>query len=152
LCLALSPQAAWALGFVVNVSDMKEWIKVHPNVNPKIVKVTTVKEWLKQHPNVNPANRPQFKPDEVISYPAPLTPTISWPKAPADMRNASLLVVGLDPKEGVVFEANEITAGTITIPAGKLKPGKTYFYQLAYILKNGEIVDGGSVQFETEKK
>jgi hypothetical protein len=49
--------------------------------------------------------------------------------------------------KAVVFEANEITAGTITIPAGK-----TYIYQLAYILKNGEIIDGGCVQFETEKK
>lgn len=150
LCATFMPPPAEAIGFVVNRTDIKEWLKKHPGTKEGVVKVTTIKEWLKEHPNVDPKNRPTFKPDEIVTMPVPLTPSL-WPKYPANMRSASALVIGLDPKEGIVWEVNGITARQITIPAGKLKPGRKYFWQMGYILNDGTIVDGGTFQFETEK-
>jgi len=151
---------AWGIGFVVNTTDIKTWLKAHPEVDPntlthkndktRVVKVTTVKEWLKAHPNVDPAKYKSWKADEVISYPSPLQPTISWPQVPADVKKTGILIVSKDPKDGVVFE-KEIVERTITLPKGVLKPGKTYLYQLGHIRANGEIMDGGSVEFHTEK-
>jgi len=150
LAAALAPPAAEAIGFVVSRTDLQIFLKNHPEVKVHTVKVMTMEEWLKAHPNVDPKNRTKFKPDEVVTMPVPLSPTL-WPKYPANMKSASALIIGLDPKEGIVWEVNGITADKLTIPAGKLKPGRKYYWQMGFIMKDGTIQDGGTFQFETEK-
>lgn len=149
VAVALLPVPTWAEGFIVSRTHISVWLKNHPELkdkvnDPRVVKVTTMKEWLKEHPNVDPKNRPAFKPDEVVTMPMPmpLTPSL-WPKYPPDMLSASLLILGLEPKEGVVWELDGITAKEIKVPAGKLKPGRKYYWQMGYVMKDGTIKDGG---------
>lgn len=150
LATVFSPPPAEAVGFVVNRADLQAWLKAHPSVKVHTVRVTTIEEWLKTHPNVDPRNRPTFKPDEVVTMPVPLTPSL-WPKYPSNAKSCSVLLIALDPKEGIVWEANGITAKEIKVPSGKLKPGRKYFWQTGFILNDGTIQDGGTFQFETEK-
>ncbi len=150
LVAALAPSAAEAIGFVVSRTDLQTFLKAHPEVKVHTVEVMTMAEWLKANPNVDPRNRTTFKLDEVVTVPVPLSPTL-WPKCPTNMKSALALIIGLDPKEGIVWQVNGVTAEKLTVPAGKLKPGRKYYWQMGFIMKDGTIQDGGAFQFETEK-
>ena len=148
-------------GHIVSVTNVKEWLKHHPEVDPNtlqrkdgqttgVVKVTSIKEWLKAHPNIDPKNITKFDPPVNPSGLLPLTPVLTW-KNPPDTVSSSLLIVRKDGSGETALEANDIKAETFTVPKDKLSYSTEYVWQIGHINKNSEILDGGTFKFTTNK-
>jgi len=151
----------YAEGHIVSVTNIKEWLKQHPEVDPNnpqvkngqttgVVKVTSIKEWLKAHPNVDPKNMKTFDPPVSPSGLVPLTPVLTW-KNPPDTASTSLLIVRKGGSGDTVLEANDIKGETFAVPKEKLEYSVEYVWQIAHVKKSSEIVDGGTFKFTTDK-
>ncbi len=151
----------YAVGRVISVTDVKTWIKDHPEVDPNtmklkngqttgVVKVTTVQQWLKEHPNVDPKNIKKFDPPVKPAGFQSLTPMLTWKNPPAT-ETSSILLVDKTAAGQTILEVSNIMGESYTVPANKLNYNSEYVWQIAHITKSTEIIDGGTFKFVTNK-